>query len=85
MKLTAEILNNICPGLARPQAIADVLNKVVPAYGMDSTDILEDFIPNLLVECQEFTRFEESLNYSAEALIEKFSRQRIRGSGCTCL
>lgn len=74
MNLTAEILTNICPAIkGRAQYVADTLNAICPAYGMDSADILEDFIPNLLVECQEFTQFEENLNYSAQALIDKFS------------
>jgi len=78
MTLTGETLNKICPSLKdRADGIAAALNKVTPEYGMDKVGILEEFIPNLLVECAEFTTFEESLNYSSEALVSKFSRQRI--------
>lgn len=78
MTLTGDTLNKICPSLkSKADNIADVLNKVTPEYGMNKADILEEFIPNLLVECNEFTTFEESLNYSSEALIKMFSRQRI--------
>ena len=78
MKLTPEILNKICPSLGNKAIIiSDTLNKITPNYGMDSADILEDFIPNLLVESGEFTTFEENLNYSTDALIAKFGRHRI--------
>lgn len=71
MILTGEILNKITPALKGVYAnnIANNLNAVLPAYGMDTADILEDFIPNLLVECCEFTKFEECLNYSAPRLM----------------
>jgi len=78
MTLTGEILNKICPSLKdKADRIAEVLNKVTPEYGMNGANILEEFIPNLLVECAEFTKFEENLNYKASALIDLFSRKRI--------
>lgn len=78
MTLTGEILNKICPSLKdKADSIAEVLNKVTPEYGMSGANILEEFIPNLLVESAEFTTFEENLNYSTEALINLFSRKRI--------
>ena len=72
MLLTGIIINKISPGLkgAFAESIAAVLNKVVVQYGMDTADILEDFIPNLLVECAEFTKFEENLRYSASRLMQ---------------
>ncbi len=78
MILTSKILNNICPSLKDKAAnIAVVLNQVTPEYGMNYEGILEEFIPNLLVESAEFTTFEENLNYSVGGLIEGFSRNRI--------
>ena len=77
MIITAKQLNQITPALkgAYAEVIAKNLNAVVPAYGMDTADILEDFIPNLLVECCEFTRFEEGLNYSATRLMEVWHKR----------
>lgn len=71
MLLTGSILNQITPALkgAFADSIASNLNDVVKDYGMDKADILEEFIPNLLVECCEFTHFEENLNYSAARLM----------------
>lgn len=77
MILTGTILNQITPALkgAYAESIAKSLNEVVPSYGMDSADILEDFIPNLLVECCEFTHFEECLNYSAARLMQVWAHR----------
>ncbi len=78
MKLTGDLLNKICPQLGnRAQSIADTINKVFALYSMDTPLILTHIIPNLLVECQQFTRFEEGLNYQSIALQKLFSRQRI--------
>ena len=77
MILTGTILNKITPALrgVYAEVIAKNLNAVVKCYGMDTADILEDFIPNLLVECCEFTRFEEGLNYSAPRLMQVWSKR----------
>lgn len=83
MILTAELLLKVCPKLgSRAQSIADAINKVFPMYNMDSPLILTHVIPNLLVECQEFTRFEEGLNYQSVALMKLFSRKRISMAQC---
>ena len=77
MILTGTILNKITPALRGVYAdvIAKNLNAVVKCYGMDTADILEDFIPNLLVECCEFTKFEEGLNYSAPRLMQVWCKR----------
>lgn len=82
--LTNEQLNYICPALkgAYLTKIVTTINKVTPLYSMDSEDILEEFIPNLLVECAEFTKFGESLNYSINGLLNTFSRSRISVADC---
>lgn len=69
--LTEKQLNAICPALkgAYLRVIVTAINKVTPFYKMDALDILEEFIPNLLVECAEFTKFEENLNYSPQRLM----------------
>lgn len=84
MLLTEKQLNYICPALkgAYLTKIVNVINKVAPLYSMDNYDILEEFIPNLLVECAEFTKFGESLNYSINGLLNTFSRSRISLADC---
>jgi putative chitinase len=82
--LTDKQLNYICPALkgAYLTKIVNVINKVAPLYKMDNYDILEELIPNLLVECMEFTKFGESLNYSINGLLNTFSRSRISLADC---
>lgn len=83
MKLTPELLLKVCPKLgSKAQSISDAINKVFPMYNMDSPLIFTHVIPNLLVECQEFTRFEEGLNYQSVALMKLFSRKRISMAQC---
>ena len=81
MNITTEILLSVCyknklhP--TRAEKIAKHLTGICPLYGINNADIMHEFLANLLHECDEFTRYEESLNYSAEALISKFGRHRI--------
>lgn len=79
--LTAAQLQKICTRLNANRAleVSGVLNTVCPQYGIDTPNVFHEFIANLAVECGEFTRFEENLNYSAERLIQvwpqRFSTQ----------
>ena len=77
MTITGKQLNQITPALngAYAESIAKFLNAVLPVYKMDTVDIMEEFIPNLLVECCEFTRFEEGLNYSAPRLMQVWRKR----------
>jgi putative chitinase len=72
MNITGPQLTQICPGLKGVYAnvVAEKLSTICPAYGIDSYDIFHEFIANLLVECAEFTRFEENLNYSVIRLTQ---------------
>lgn len=64
-------LGKICTRLPTPIAVLVVaaINKVCPQYGM-TTDILHEFLANVIHESKEFTRYEENLNYSAKRLTE---------------
>ena len=46
-------------------------------WGIDTIRELSSFLANINVETASLTRLEEGLNYSTEALIEKFGRHRI--------
>lgn len=61
----------------RLEQVAQGLNKICPLYGIDTPDIFHEFIANVLHESGEFNDLEESLNYKAQALIDKFGRHRI--------
>lgn len=77
MELTGDTMRKICPSLGLgANMIAESIFKVATEYDMDSADILEEFIPNLLVECQNFTRFEEGLNYQSIALQKLFMHSK---------
>jgi putative chitinase len=50
--------------------IAAALSSICPLYEISTPDIFHEFIANLMEECAEFSRFEESLNYSAGRMVE---------------
>ncbi|MBS67289.1 MAG: putative baseplate hub subunit and tail lysozyme [Prokaryotic dsDNA virus sp.] len=47
------------------------------AWGIDTFREVASFLANISVESAGLTRLEESLNYSCQALVEKFGRHRI--------
>lgn len=72
MIVTLAILNKISPAIVgvRGELIAKSLTDICPKYGIDQPTIFHEFIANLLVECREFTRFRENLNYSPKRLMQ---------------
>lgn len=64
--LSGEILRKICPSikLDRATEIANIHNKVCPSYGIDSADIMHEFLANELEESGQFHIFEENLYYT---------------------
>jgi putative chitinase len=77
--ITAEQLLKICPTMHATRAanLVGHFNFICPQYGMVSKDIFHEFFANLCEESGLFTRYEENLNYSSDALIAKFGRHRI--------
>jgi len=82
--ITGAILKQLAPSLPQVKAnqYADDLDNICPQYGINTPDIFHEFIANLIHECQEFTRFEEGLNYQAVALTKVFGRHRISIDDC---
>lgn len=70
--LTYDVLKKICLTLTpeRGKAVVGAINDVCPLYGIDSADILHEFLANVIHECHEFRRYEENLNYSAKRLMQ---------------
>lgn len=82
MLITAEAFRKICPRLniQHINQLVPLFNSICPTYGIDTADIMHEFFANLCEESMEFTRYEENLNYSADALIRTFGRHRINAS-----
>jgi len=59
---------------------AALLVKICPAYGINSSDILHEFLANVLHESAGFTISSENLNYQAPALVINFIKNRPKGS-----
>lgn len=78
-QLTSSIFKAIAPKISTEKAamLAELHNNVCPLYGIDTSDILEDFLANEAHESKFFSTLSESLNYKAVALISKFGRHRI--------
>lgn len=74
MNLTGPILKLIVPTLESNRAafLADKMNFICPGYGMNSADIMHEFIANVAHESCGFAVKEENLNYSAERLLQVF-------------
>lgn len=68
--LTGTILKQICPSvnINRANSLATLINTVCPLYGINTADILHEFIANLAHECNQFSKYEENMNYSAARL-----------------
>lgn len=70
--LNGDILLKIAPKMGKDLAdkIADLLTEVCPLYGINSADILHEFLANLLHESGEFTHKTEVLNYTPKRLMQ---------------
>lgn len=77
MLITQEQLKSVCTkmSLKRAGEVAAKINAICPLYGINSSDILHEFLANLAVECGEFSRYEENLRYSAKRLTEVWDKR----------
>lgn len=64
LKLIATTLSTV-----RAEAMTDLINTVCPIYGINSKNILEEFLATILHESGEFSIKEESLYYTTPARI----------------
>lgn len=78
-KLTPSILRAISPRLSSLQAAewCKAIVEVCPLYGINSADVVHEFLANVLHESAGLTVMEENLNYSTAALLQMFGRHRI--------
>jgi putative chitinase len=72
MTINGTILKAIAPNMAKPDEMANLLLEICPMYGINSADIMHEFLSNCLHESGEFRIKEENLNYSAKRLLEVF-------------
>ena len=70
--LTGEILIKIVPKLEieRAKKLSQLINQICPMYGIDSANILHEFLANVIHESNHFEDKVEKLNYSAKRLIQ---------------
>jgi putative chitinase len=69
--LTPEILQKIIKiEDERAKVISDSINEICPQYGIDSADILHEFLANVIHESGGFKCKSENLNYSAKRLMQ---------------
>ena len=72
MLITAEQLRQIEPQLtpARAKEMADLLNEICPKYSINTIDIFEEFLANVMQESGYFSHKVENMNYSAERIMQ---------------
>ena len=64
----AKIVIGIKPVLA--QQVAAAMNEIAPLYALNRADVFHEYIAECAHESQNFTRFVENLNYSAQGLAD---------------
>jgi len=82
--ITPDILSKIAPSLKGERLVkyANGLDKICPQYGINTPDIMHEFLANILHESNQFNVLEENLNYKADALKQLFGRHRISIEDC---
>lgn len=70
--ITGTLLKSISPSLNATYAVslADSINRITPAYRMNSADILPAFLAQIVHESNEFKFKAELMSYSVEGLIK---------------
>jgi putative chitinase len=82
--LSPDILTKIAPTIKGSGAIniSAWHNEICPLYGINTPDILHEFLANELHESKEFSQLSESLNYSIKGLRDTFAQHRITDEQC---
>lgn len=78
--ITPEILRRIVTALPQQRAneISALINEICPKYGINSKDILEEFLAQLIHESGSFRSRAENLNYTRPELLMKTWPTRFR-------
>lgn len=81
--ITGEQLKKVCSSLSLDRAIylADLIRKTCPKYGINTTDILHEFLATIAHESGEFTIKKESMFYSTPARIVEIWQSRFNLTG----
>jgi len=82
--ITGAVLKKIAPSLllSRAEAMAGLIDTICPKYGINSKDVLEEFLATVLHESGEFSIKTENMNYkTAQRLIDVWpSRFNLTGT-----
>lgn len=78
MELTLDQVKAILPGNKEPEEWLDALNKILPAYRINSPLRVAGFMAQCCHESNNFKVLEENLNYSAEGLNKIFPKYFIK-------
>lgn len=74
MIITAQQLSKVFPNNKNTQTLADILNKYMPKYNINTKDRIDGFLAECGHESNGFTVFVENLNYSADGLVKIFPK-----------
>lgn len=78
MELTLDQVKAILPGNSAPEEWLDALNKILPAYRINSPLRVAGFLAQCCHESNNFKVLEENLNYSADGLNKIFPKYFIK-------
>ena len=75
--LSGEILRRLCPILlpSRVNRLANLLNEILPLYGITTPNRLHEFLANVLAESDGLCCMEENLNYSRNRLMRVWPKR----------
>lgn len=80
--VTKEQLKAVMPKMKNPDLWAQLMNHLMPAYGVDTPERVAMFVAQCAHESMQFNVLEENLNYSKSALNRVFKKYfRTRDAG----
>jgi putative chitinase len=70
-----EQLRQICPSNKQPEELLEVLNRILPEYGIDTSKREAAFLAQASHESAQFNTMVENLNYSAAGLCKVWPKR----------